>query len=84
MRIFDEKNPNWSIIFAHISTLYHMIPEDESKCFHRTIIAETIKKSYPRAYFYGSTQNDGFQGGAILYLQEDHHIKFKIGLGGSP
>lgn len=46
-----------------------------------TITPEVIDRSYPWAYFDGSTQENGCGGGAILYISDKHYYKLKMGLG---
>jgi len=57
-----------------------MIPEDEKN--QRTCnIPTDIEKYFPWAYFYGSTRQDGCGCGIVLFLNEEHSFKMKIGLG---
>lgn len=58
-----------------------MIPTDYPKCTNMIIIAKSIDKASPREYFDGSFPQDGSTGSAILYLNEEHHFKTKMGLG---
>jgi ribonuclease HI len=44
---------------------------------------EIINKNFPWAYFDGASQGTPPRGGAggILYLSQNHSIKFKAGIG---
>ena len=47
------------------------------------MVEETIDKTFPWGYFYGSALGDpkNCGVGGIIYLSEDHYIYFKVGLG---
>jgi len=61
--------------------LYNLIPEDELKQNHWNINAKIIDKDFSLVYFDGFAQQNGCGRGAVLYLNEDHYYKMKLGLG---
>lgn len=77
--LFQNSNINWNCIYTNIEALYTLIPQEVPRTRIRIITTEHIDKSYPWAYFDGSTQDVGCEEGAILYLSDHHHYKLKMG-----
>lgn len=61
--------------------IYNPLPNNEPRSKNRMTLGEHIDHSMPWEYFNGSAKNDRCGGGAVLYLNHDHHFKIKCGLG---
>ena len=78
--IFHDHHSSWSVISAHITTFYHLIPYDPNHPPPWSVHLETIYKYFPWAYFAGSAQHIGCGGGEILYLLDQHFYKLSIAI----
>ena len=62
--------------------MLQFIPRDNIVIKTRLVVEETIDKTFPWGYFYGSALGDpkvcGV--GGIIYFSEDHYVSFKAGL----
>lgn len=79
--IFDDKPPNWPHIISLITAAYHSLPDPPQPRNRSPRDPPPINRSTPWAFFDGSAQQQGCGGGFLLYKNEQHFYKVKMGLG---
>eukprot|EP00253_Pinus_taeda_P006554 PITA_06554 len=79
--IFQNKAPHWPVILRHTIADYELLPEANPKNTIRTNRPLNLDKTKPCAFFDGFAQDTGCEGGALLYLSDDHYYKIQIKLG---
>eukprot|EP00253_Pinus_taeda_P006389 PITA_06389 len=79
--IFDDKPPNWLHIISLITAAYHSLPNPPQPRNRSLRDPPPIDRSTPWAFFDGSAQQQGCGGGFLLYKNEQHFYKVKMGLG---
>eukprot|EP00253_Pinus_taeda_P019711 PITA_19711 len=78
--IFDDKPPNWPHIISLI-TAYNSLPDPPQPRNKSLRDPPPIDHSTPWAFFDGSAQQQGCGGGFLLFKNEQHFYKVKMGLG---
>eukprot|EP00253_Pinus_taeda_P023686 PITA_23686 len=79
--IFDDKPAIWLHIISLITVAYNTLPDPPQPRNRSLRDPPHIDHSTPWAFFDGSAQQQGCGGGFLLFKNDQHFYKVKLGLG---